>query len=511
MPTEIYDNINLNKPAPLDARLIPVNTRLDLPAASSNFLFEGAQIYVTTEKAEYRLEKNTSNVFVWVKQSSGGEGLTQGIITILPTTTQIDLTNVSPAIATCDSVVIQISGSATTANIYKIANLPVGQDMRFYVASGKDIVFKHTDLTTASDGALVLEDGRDIQIYGRAVGNEMLWLERNGTALVQRGATQFVGSNEWAQVIIEVGIDDNLLSVNTNRALSANQGKVLNESKQDKFSLSPAERLNYNATTKTLSFLPYETEAIGLTWTTVQITAASSNVSTFLTSLNSAYNVALTSQKNRYIDMTPNAVPNKALNFGIWFIPAGMSLGVAANWMRLSPPENILQTQFLLLTGSISSSSTTAYRSINFSTTGIGNLKNFLTFDTLNGSAEAASFKFTNPEGADSVYEIEYNITLKNTTATQTNMFLTLYKNTSGTLITTPHILPSGTAEESSDTPYNGWGTGGNRFKIVLKKKVQINANNTTAFTAVLTSELLSNYFAGIEIMGGTLTITKIA
>jgi hypothetical protein len=511
MPTEIYDNIKLNKPAPLDARLVPVNTRLDLPAATSSFLFEGAQIYVTTEKAEYRLEKNTSNVFVWVKQSSGGEGLTQGIITILPTTTQIDLTNVSPAIATCDSVVIQISGSATTANIYKIANLPVGQDMRFYVASGKDIVFKHTDLTTASDGALVLEDGRDIQIYGRAVGNEMLWLERNGTALVQRGATQFVGSNEWAQVIIEVGIDDNLLSVNTNRALSANQGKVLNETKQDKFSLSPAERLNYNATTKTLSFLPYETEAIGLNWTTVQITAASSNVSTFLTSLNSAYTVALTSQKNRYIDMTPNAVPNKALNFGIWFIPAGMSLGVAANWMRLSPPEGILQVQFPLALGDISSPSTVEYRSINFSTAGVGNLKNFLTFDTIGGSGSAYSFKFTNTEGADSIYEIEYNIILKNNSTVQTNMFLTLYKNISGTLVAVPNVLPSGSAEMSSDTPYNAWGTGNNRFQVNLRKKVQVSAGVSTSFTAVLKSELPSAYFNNIEIMNGTLTITKIA
>jgi hypothetical protein len=512
MPSEIYNNIQLNKPAPLDARLIPVNTKVDLPSATSPFLYEGAKIYVLTEKAEYRLEKNSSNVLVWVKQLD--EGLTQGIINIVSTAAQIDLVNTTPAIATCDSVVIKISGSATTATIYKILNMPANKDIKFYVETGKSVVFKHADWTSASDGAIVLEDGKDMEIFGRTIGNEMLWLEKNGTALVQRGATQFVSSNEWSQVIIEIGIDDNLTSFSTNRALSANQGRVLNDAKQDKFTVSPAERLNFNATTKVLSFLPYETEAISLAWSYAQIAAASANVTTFLTSLKTAYNVTEITQKNRYIDMTPTASSGtKALNFGSWLIPAGMSLSVANNWVRLSPPVGILQVQFPLVPRTLGGAATTGLRSVSFYTNGLGSLKNFLTFDTINGSNQATSFKFTYTEAIDSIYEIEYDIILLNSTAEQRNIFAILYKDNYGSLISALDIAPVGNQEATTDTPYNGWapqGGVGNRFRINLKKKVQSNAGNNTSFTLLLNALATVN-FTNVDIVSGTLTITKIA
>jgi hypothetical protein len=196
MSTPIYNNFKLNKAANLDTRLVPVATVNDLPDLNAplNFLFEGAEIYVKAEKSVYRGQEDPSNPGTLIWEKVGDPALVVGTLAYLYTETTADLAQVVPDISTCRAVIVDVTGGSA-ATINSIINFPV-QDITFYTTSGKQLTFKHTDLTVAGAGHIVLEVGANMKIKGRAVGNEYLILGKESSTIVQRGAVQFLSTRE---------------------------------------------------------------------------------------------------------------------------------------------------------------------------------------------------------------------------------------------------------------------------------------------------------------------------
>jgi hypothetical protein len=236
MSVNLIDNFNPKIAKHLDQRLNPVDTFADLldPTVAANFLYEGAHAYVKDVKKFYKVDDNGS-ALEWVLVDP--EDLVIGTINITSSTFILDMSLVTPDIADCYAVQVNIVGSGTSATIQAITNFPTGDKLiTFYIQSGKTVTFKHFDYDVATSDQIVLENGFDITVTGRDIGNESVTFKKHGVAVCQWDATQFMKASEWAQNLLSVTIYDGLDSTSTIMALSANQGKVLSDAldlKQD--------------------------------------------------------------------------------------------------------------------------------------------------------------------------------------------------------------------------------------------------------------------------------------
>jgi len=236
MATQIINNFDPRKATHIDERLSSVNAVTDLsdPTDPTNFLYEGAMVFVITENADYRVE-NVFGILTWVIQENAS--LVMGTLNILSSTTVLDMSLVTPAIGSCYAVEIIIISAGNSANIQSITNFPIDdKQITFYVENGKQVTFNHVDYDAATTDQIVLEDGFPMTLTGRTVGDESLTLKKHGVCVCQWDATQFMKASEWAQNLLSIAIYDDLDSTSTTEALSANQGRVLNEkinAKQD--------------------------------------------------------------------------------------------------------------------------------------------------------------------------------------------------------------------------------------------------------------------------------------
>jgi len=530
MPTSIYNNFNLQKQAPLDAKLTPVANVAALldPNVASNFLFDGATIYVKSEKVNYRVEVDPSNSsnLIWVKQ--GTAAFVQGTITITSTTTNLDLSLVSPAISLCNSVLVKFTSGATTANISTITNFPAGVVLPFFTETGKQVVFKHTEYDVANTGRIVLEDGFDMTIRGRAVGNEQLILKKDDTAIVQYGAVQFLKKSEWAQSLLSIAVADNLTTNSSTLALSAGQGKILQDTKQK--NLSVTSRLALSAA-GLLDVAPYPFVPINVIWTADRALAVNTNgisqIATWIAGgLLSAGIISGTSLSNtdtlnnRYVDMRPGTNNTYAIDFGLWMIPAGLNSTVAANWLCIDAPYKAEQIVYTIppVLNMLAATGDNQYFTIAFnSNSGVGTLKN-LQVDSFAGGGDAYSFKppYMSADGYGT-YEVTYEVHMYSTkTADQRICLDTRYTTDLISGFPLVNVLIPGSVD--INTVYNSYDprnpatlTGGAK-NFELKNTFRFTGPLPKAFHAVLRKpEGLQADWTGISLHYGWLTITKLS
>jgi hypothetical protein len=539
MSSEIYDNLKLNKAAALDERLNPVATYNSLPPTTSPFLYEGAVIYVKDQTADYRLTM-VNAVLKWEKQTggrSGGSGSStkvQGVITIASTETMLDLSNVSPDIATCDSVLINIQGISSSAEIIKIKNFPVGKEIIFYSQLNKSIKFKHKDFNTASTEDIVLEHGYDLEIIGRNIGNDMLLLERNSDAIVQKGATQFVRSTDWANTVITLNVENSLDSNAINKGLSAYQGKVLNTTKQSKLTVTNTDRAviaDINTESASLTIKPYNKQQISVNWTTALLTAAYTDIKTMLTTLPSLSTI----WEDRYVDMTPGNGSNfnQPTNFGVWMLPAGLSPSLTSSWFQIEKPENLTLVTRVLPRNAIAGGTSDfalTFRNVNAVNligsfiNSAGDLDTYIEFDNaLPGSFSSYSFKPRYTASRD-VYEIELTVNCANSSITHVPLRLNLFSLSTGLPVGSSIAFnisapPNSTLVDSCWSDYNGRpaatddpSTAGTRFKLTTKATIKFGGSgiNNTAFCAILSSSVAGFNSSSISVLDGSLIIKKI-
>lgn len=311
MASEIYNSLDLQKASNLDARLITVGTASSLPdlTDASLFLYEGASIYVTDEAANYQAQYTIASptVLQWIKLEGSSPSI--GLVNVLPTTTNLDLSLVSPAVNTCDKVVVNVVGGSA-AFISSITNWPAGLKLTFYSSVSQAITYQHTDYDVAGLGDMVIEDGQNMTITGRIIGNESLTLEQQGVTFVQYDATQFIKTSELAQGLLNIAVTDNLTTTSTSSALSANQGVVLNgliSTKQD--AITAGEHLSFSGST--LNAEPWN-------WTVTAV-ASSTDENNYLTttwgSTTQKYYrlVSFTNTNNKYmlpVDLNPSITAN---------------------------------------------------------------------------------------------------------------------------------------------------------------------------------------------------------
>jgi len=528
MPTSIYNNFDLQKQAPLDAKLTPVadaSALLD-PNVASNFLFEGATIYVKSEKVNYRVEVDPSNSsnLIWVKQST--TALVQGIITITSTTTNLDLSLVTPAIASCNSVLIKFTSGANTANISTITNFPTDVALPFFTETGKQVVFKHTEYDVANTGRIVLEDGFDMTIHGRTVGNEQLILKKDDTAIVQYGAVQFLKKSEWAQSLLSIAVADNLTTNSSTLALSAGQGKILQDTKQKNLSVTP--RLSLSSA-GLLDVVPYPWVAINVIWTADRALAVNTNgisqiaawIADGLLSagiISGASLVGTDTLNNRYVDMRPGTNNTYAIDFGLWFLPAGLNATVTANWICIDAPykaEQIVYTinpvlDILAVTGD------DEYLTVSFnSNSGVGTLRNLQLDSFIGGTAHSFKPPYMTSDGYGT-YEVTYEIHMYSTKTVDQRIMLNTRYTTD--LITSPslNILIPGSVDINnvcnSYDPRNPATLTGGAKNFELRNTFRFTGSLSKAFHAVLRKpEGLNGDWEGISLHYGWLTITKLS
>ena len=324
--SEIYDDLNPKIAKTLDSRLATAATAASLldPLAPSNFLYEGAVAYVSDEKVNYMVEI-VGGVLSWVKQ--GDTSLVRGAITYDPTYTTMDLSVVVPDISTCYAVDVTIKGSSASANIGAFTNFP-GDDktIEFKVEGGKSLTFIHSEYSSVGIGSIVLEDGFNMTIKGRSVGNESVTFEKNGVAVVQRSAVQFMKRNDWVQDLLEGTIIDNLTSTSASESLSANQGRVLASSiagKQDK--LTPSN--NINITGDVIKGVP--NPWVILSSPTSSIVSAEAFIIDTYGSLNINYS------NFQVLDLSSVA----GVDYGKWFLPPGADPALITRWIQYDRPN----------------------------------------------------------------------------------------------------------------------------------------------------------------------------
>jgi len=330
MSVEIYDNYYPKKAAHVDARLATVTTvaLLPDPTVAANFLYEGAVAYVAgTVEKHYKCVMNVGNTALeWVLYDSSA--LVIGTINITPATSSLDLALVSPAIANCYAVKINVVGGIS-ASLQSIVNMP-GSDklITFYVTAGQDVNFKHVDYDAAAPSQIVLENGFDLLLKGRAIGDESLTLKLHGTALCQWDATQFMKSTEWLTNLLNIAIVDNLTTSDADKALSANQGVVIKsliDTKQN--ILTAGEKIT--VVPGTLATDPHTINNDPRDW--LNITPTTPVVITDL----DAYIVSITivfSIEYRYLDLR-NFGTNA--NQGLWMLPPKKDPTVLGNWINM--------------------------------------------------------------------------------------------------------------------------------------------------------------------------------
>mgnify|MGYP003633249171 CR=1 FL=1 len=227
MPIEQNNNISLKKADSLDSRLSTVTSVVNLPDPTvlSNFLYVGAKAYVSGLDSYYKVV-NILGILTWVPVDT--VSLVRGSLTILSTDTVLNLSNVTPAIETCYAVDITISGTPVSATISSISNFPgENKHISFYVEAGKKIKFIHNDYDVATTDQIVIEHGFSTDVIGRSIGNDSMTFRKHGVAICQVSAVQFTKASQWAQNLLAGAVDNNLTSISTTKALSANQGRVL--------------------------------------------------------------------------------------------------------------------------------------------------------------------------------------------------------------------------------------------------------------------------------------------
>ena len=339
MSVEIYNNFTPNIAQHIDARLATVTTVAGLPdpTVAANFIYEGAVAYVAgVINAHYKCVWNiTSSLLEWVVYDVGD--LVIGSLNITTATSTLDLSLVTPDITGCYAVLVNIVGGVS-ATIQSITNMPAAdKQITFYVTAGQELDFVHFDYDVAASDQVVLENGFDMNIKGRIIGNESLTLKKHGTALCQWDATQFMKSTEWLQNLLNISIVDNLISTNTDKALSANQGRVLKDlvdTKQN--TLTPGEKISLVPGGTPTS--PAVINHIARTW--VNVTPISSTNIPDIPTLQSLL-VAITgvSEEYRYVDARGlGSNPNT----GLWMLSPKKDPSLIANWIMLDAPTPVL-------------------------------------------------------------------------------------------------------------------------------------------------------------------------
>lgn len=516
MPAEIYNDFDLKKASPLDSRLAPLSLIADLPnpMTPSNFLFLGATIYVEEDNSNYRVEEDPSNpgILIWVKQSSAG--LVTGTLNITPLTTNLDLNLVSPDISLCDSVLVNIVGG-TTALVDVITNFPANVKLTFFTGVGQTLTFNHTDYTSANTGKIVLEDGFDMNLKGRTVGNESLTLEKQDTAIVQVSATQFIKTADWVSTVLSLVVEDSLTSTSINTALSANQGKILNDTKQNNLTVTPDERIDL--TNDIITIKPYSKNEIPLIWSNADISSAAADMPAFLASLYAggfgaiAYNIQ---HEDRYVNATveKGLSLNKPLDFGKWLLPAGLASDVESNWFNIEQPTKVLVGHYGLDSGTnLPLVEGAALHAVKFNRSNVvGDLDKYFDFDSVIGTNYAYSFKPKWVEGViGSTFEIEYICKFYSSSETQPAFYINLVK--SPNVITNSDLSSYPTSFSPLEAAYSMTGTytsaGTQIFQLTVKKVVTF--TTPEAITCYLGTAYGFN--STFSTYGGSLTIKKLS
>jgi len=523
MSIETQNNFSLKRAAALDARLDSVQLYSNLldPNLPASWLVEGAQVYVKSEKAYYRVENNGTTL-VWVKQTN--DSLALGTIIVTPTTTQLDLSLCTPEIAKCDGVKIEVSGG-TEATFQTILNFPAGDEIMFYVKTGQKIIFKHTEYSAANNGAIVLEDGQDMTIEGRTVGNEMLWLKQEGTAAVQKGAVQFVRAQDWANQVLTLQVDDNLTSDNVNRALSSRQGRILNETKQQKITFDQNTRLQFDEATSILSLAPNAVGQINATWTTQTLTdlyaaATANNIPSFLITIPG---MAIYSNVDRHVNLNYSTAGNnvdRPVNFGIWLLPANSSAILQTSWVKIEDKKNLYSVQYKTFqyTTNLEGDSNSMFKSIPMQlNTAIGELNSFMEFNALGAVNDYFTFKPKYATTAD-IYEIECVLNFRKTSLLNQPIILSLYETTVGLIpVTSINFIPPNSSVIAMSSNYNNASDSATSYlQLAIRTRVKPNAGGTIKGYGFVLScpELVNNFsFAGMTLEKDTSSIrlTKIS
>ena len=424
MATEIYDNLDPKKSGQLDARLTTVANVAALPdlTVAANFLYEGATIYVTAEKADYQAQFTVLSPaqIVWV--SLAAVELVQGAVNIVPTTNNLDLSLVTPAIATCESVVVTVVGG-TSATINSITNWPAGQRITFNSAIGQEITYTHTDYDASGVGDIVSEDGQSITIIGRTVGNDSLTLELNGgVTLVQWDATQFLKLSEVQQGLLNIIVEDSLTSQSTSTALSANQGYILNGLIDDKQATLVAGDHIAISTGNVISALPWDWLKDDQTGQTLDTGLDGYIVSAYGSTAVSNY---------RYVKQDQTQ----------YILPAKLNPSTLSNWIQIS--DGVLRTQIARYN--------IFFESPNTNLSGVtGNFHPAIDINSGVGDVipvtwggDAGNYKYSIAFAELGLYKIEFR-----TKHSDENILLTLYRTDD---VTTP-AAPLGGAPVTLDT-----------------------------------------------------------
>jgi hypothetical protein len=270
MSTTIHDSLYLAKKELLDARLSPVNDVINLPTlnSTSSYIPEGATILVRNANTNYQAQRDPFNLsnLIWVNIGDTSSAMVIGTINIAPTTTTLDLSVVTPPISTCHSVIVNIISGGINANINNIINFPSNQNITFYVSIGQQLIFTHTDYDAPGLNTIVIEDGFNFNMFGRADANESITLKKSANKICQVSATQYVKKSEIQQLIVgALSIIDNLTTNDPNKALSAAQGFLLNNlltGKMPLFNLGNHVSFSGSSAPFNLNSIPFKTRRV---------------------------------------------------------------------------------------------------------------------------------------------------------------------------------------------------------------------------------------------------------
>lgn len=429
MSIELNNNFDLKKAAPLDEKLSSVADvgSLPDPMVAANFIYEGAVIYVIDVKANYQAQDDPDNpaTLIWVN-IGGGDCCTQvniGTITVPSGTGDLDMDDVIPAISTCHTVNIVVTGG-TTYQVNSISNMPSSQETKFTTSVGNAITFIHTNYSLAGAGDIVMEVGFDYVLTGRSIANESLTLVKEGNALTQVTGEQFINAQALCDVISNLGVTviDNLNSESTVAALSANQGNILLgllQDKQDAFGINGLLSWNNDQTQLTANYPDFI-----FTNSPTNI----SNVGGYLTSQ------VPSNTKHQIIKVSTTGAITTL--HGVWLLPGGKDPGVFTNWIQLSstfstslPFSLVSITEEPVVDGTTAEADGTYYLRMNEDT-----MNNFdggvgATFNPGDGVSERVNIKLP----TDEVFEV--NLTVECTTDEWENFVLKAYRhNTFGSI-----------------------------------------------------------------------------
>jgi hypothetical protein len=346
MSVEIYDNYKVQKAEHIDAKLVSAASVANLPdpTVAGNFLYLGALAYVINENAHYRVEL-VAAVWTWVYFAGAGNNLITGYMNITPSTTTLDLSLVTSdaaglvpvPVSTCYTIKVIITstgGGTTGATIGAITNFPSGADrlLSFTTEVNNVLTFTHTGYASAIATQVVIEDGFDMSLTGRLIGNECLTLKDHSGALCQHTSVQFVAASEWLNTIASALVYNGLDSTDGTIALSAHQGNILNQlldTKQQQLVAGDNITLTAGATTTLIKADP---------WAWVQTTYDSTvaNLSTALVWLGTNPFGATAVNYFRVIARNDAGAPT-------FLLPPGLAPDILGNWVLIS--EATVRTQ----------------------------------------------------------------------------------------------------------------------------------------------------------------------